>query len=62
VLALQLANKQFRDKLADARLKLKGVAKVNNNKKQLGNQLEAKHQLMLIVQDGFKEALFVTIP
>jgi hypothetical protein len=48
VLALQLANKHFRDKLADARLKLKGVAKLNNDsRKQLDNQLEANHQLRL---------------
>jgi hypothetical protein len=49
VLALQLVVvKHFRDELADARQKLKGVAKVNNkNKKQPGNQLEAKHQLRL---------------
>jgi nucleoid-associated protein YejK len=30
VMALQLANKHFRDELADARLKLKGVSKVHN--------------------------------
>jgi hypothetical protein len=46
VLALQLANKHFRDELADARLKLKGVSKVNHDhKKQIHNQLEAKHEL-----------------
>ena len=48
MLALQLANKHFQDELADARLKLKGVERVNKeNKKQLYNQLEAKHQLRL---------------
>jgi hypothetical protein len=48
VLALLQASKHFRDELADARLKMKEVAKVNNdNKKQLDNQLEAKHQLRL---------------
>jgi hypothetical protein len=48
VLALQLANKHFRDELANARLELKGVSKVNNDhKKQIGNQLEAKHELRL---------------
>jgi hypothetical protein len=45
VLALQLA-KNVLDELAYAQLKLKGVSKVNNgNKKQMDNQLEAKHQL-----------------
>ena len=48
VLTLQLANKHLRDELADARLKLKEAAKESNdNKKQLDNQLEAKHQLRL---------------
>ena len=48
VLALQQAIKHVRDELADARLKMKEDAKVNNdNKKQLNNQLEAKHQLRL---------------
>jgi hypothetical protein len=46
--ALQLANKHFQDKFANARLKLKDVKKVNKeNKKQLNNQLKAKHQLRL---------------
>jgi hypothetical protein len=41
VLALQLANKHFRDELADAQLKLKGVSKVHNeHKKLIDNQLE----------------------
>jgi hypothetical protein len=48
VLALQLANKHFRDELADAWLKLKGVSKVHNeHKKLIDNQLEAKHELKL---------------
>jgi hypothetical protein len=48
VLALQLANQRFQDELADCRLKLKDVERVNKeNKKQLNNQLEAKHQCRL---------------
>jgi hypothetical protein len=48
VLALQKANKHFEDELADARLKLKDDDRViKENKKQLNNQLESKHQHQL---------------
>jgi hypothetical protein len=48
VKALELANALLKNDLAVARLKLKDAAKENNgNRKQIDNQLDAKHQLWL---------------
>jgi hypothetical protein len=46
--ALELANAHSKNDLVVTRLKLKDAAKVNNdNRKQIDNQLDAKHQLWL---------------
>jgi chromosome segregation ATPase len=48
VKALELANALLKNDLAVARSKLKDAAKENNsNRKQIDNQLDAKHQLRL---------------